>query len=974
MSGDIENNDKPGDPATAEEGSEFWTSREDNLYHMVVSAGLTKTTELNGFVITGGCARGSDSLGDYPGVVQSINRSYGGGIACYGSKNEVVSFYGKNLRITENDAGYGGGVYINAYANPVFVNTLIDNNYSVQGGGVYIYASGGVSSPPFPGLRSATASNVPLFTNVTIADNVAGDSGSGVYALRNAKLYNSIVWGNTPLTYTYQDDEGQQVTVPNGIFVSAAVNKQNSIIQDDFDPEDEDIDYPNYPLFVNPTDATISLRDYRLQLGSPAIDEGEDQYYYDAVGGEDNYLDDERDLGAIARIIGTAIDMGPYEADPCPPIVVWLGTVSADWQDSDNWYPAMVPASCTDVYIPGNVTTFPNLMAVTDPQENICRNIYFMPGAQLGQSQLLTYERAYVQLNYGKLASGSPDQKETTKEDLVSSGKYDRDAVTSEQRVQFGAATAGVTLGRERWNMLSSPLKNVVTGDYAFGGFPMSYILKFSSEGKKSDGTMFAHGSWLPFNNETTYEFKPGEGFGHFLYGMEDDLLSLDNGDLWDQVSNKPQKRPMGIRAEDQKFGLAHSNGIIHLPFFDDQYLSDAHRNHVYNEPAKESTFHNFWQGGPTGFADLYQFTGNTTTIPRANSNRFIAPNEEMDFTYNAGTIEEPGQQFVLIGNPFMSALDFDAFYLNNYDKIKQGYQIYQGTFDNGYFTYVSSDDRMIAPMQSFLVELNDTYNRQQPLNFRFIAATMAKTDASVKLRATAAAENVLTITASNPAGEVSTILRREDEAEDGFCNRDLSKILNTPVKSSVPNIYTVTTDASGTRRALVVNTVKTNSVMLPVGLFTAYSGAMKLTISGMDSYDGRVDFIDMKEGARIDISGRSSFEYPFENESQLNAKGEAKTNESRFMISLGDKITGLPGVVSLPVIASVSDDDLIILSGSSNEIKRVRVYNVGGQLLFSENNINADYYRKNGILSVSSVYVVEVESEQGVESIKVIK
>jgi len=84
----------------------------------------------------------------------------------------------------------GGGVYASSYTefyggDITFVNNIITENSSVEGGGTYASTSGG-----------------DLFlTNNTITENLCSDSGGGVFlkwlAWSPLNLYNNIIWGNS---------------------------------------------------------------------------------------------------------------------------------------------------------------------------------------------------------------------------------------------------------------------------------------------------------------------------------------------------------------------------------------------------------------------------------------------------------------------------------------------------------------------------------------------------------------------------------------------------------------------------------------------------------------------------------------------------------------------------------------------------------------------------------------------------------
>lgn len=100
---------------------------DDNNFHVVVAVGDLENALLDGFTVTGGNA---NSTGSYNVNNKGIYKNRGGGIYC-----RFSSPYFRNLIITGNIAtAFGGGVYNDDQANPIFVNTLVTNNISEKGG------------------------------------------------------------------------------------------------------------------------------------------------------------------------------------------------------------------------------------------------------------------------------------------------------------------------------------------------------------------------------------------------------------------------------------------------------------------------------------------------------------------------------------------------------------------------------------------------------------------------------------------------------------------------------------------------------------------------------------------------------------------------------------------------------------------------------------------------------------------------
>ncbi len=665
------------------------------------------------------------------------------------------------------------------------------------------------------------------------------------------------------------------------------------------------------------------------------------------------------------------------EVNFVPLVMVWdPQSGSVGWSDENNWYPKNqgLPKECTDVYIPGNSTTFP---ALVEGESNTCRDIYFMPGAQLGQPQLLNYRYAHVELDFGTGVLGSVQDKSVTKEDLIATG---RDSITSAQRVRFGAATSGATLTRDIWNMFSMPLGDVATGDFAFGGFPFSYIKKFDPvNGEES----FISGKWADYSNETTLKFSPGQGFGHFYYDYSPSpYYSMDHSSQWEGVKSANKliaPTPESISGSGVEFGLAQTNGILHLPYFADEELSNSHRSHTYSgvETSGTSSFY-FYRQAPRTAADFLQWTGGSSNTYRSSAAYRFIPEQvtfvenNLDFTYNAGTFE--AGDIVLIGNPYMSALDFDAFVAANSGSVKSGYQLFNGT--DGYEVYFNNSNPMIAPLQSVLVEAA----ADGDLNLVFTAQSMAKTDPSIKLKTTKGAkpaeQNKITIRAINSYGEVETIIRQSEYARDGFCEEDFSKIIAMPVMGYRPEVYTLANKDNGGKKALSVNTIQSYDIIIPVGIITAYTGNIKLEFTGMDNYGADIIFIDVEaEKPEINITGKDMFSYNFNYTPVIHSDGSAVATEDRFMIRISPKTTtGLDDRANDNIVSYVKNDDLIVSSSSGNLIKAIELYDVQGRLIFTEMNIQNAFYKAEGVLNTNGIYIVKICTEKETKEVKVIR
>jgi hypothetical protein len=281
----------------------------------------------------GGMRNGSGSNPALSSVTFSGNAAdNGGGMHNYASSPTLT-----DVTFSDNTADHGAGMYNISGSNPTLMDVAFSGNTATdEGGGMYNLAcsptltdvtfSGNSTSHEHGGGMynesgsSPTLDNVifsgnaaasygggmynrddsgPILTNVSFSGNAAGISGGGMFNHTSSPaIRNSILWGN-------QDSGGTDVYAQIDNYDSTPVISY-TLVQDysawgiDYDGNlDAD------PLFVTPVDpnrAPTTEGNLRLQLGSPAIDTG-----------DNSFVTVPTDLDGNARILGTAVDMGAYE-------------------------------------------------------------------------------------------------------------------------------------------------------------------------------------------------------------------------------------------------------------------------------------------------------------------------------------------------------------------------------------------------------------------------------------------------------------------------------------------------------------------------------------------------------------------------------------------------------------------------------------------------------------------------------------
>ena len=181
--------------------------------------------------------------------------------------------------------------------------------------------------------------------------------------------------------------------------------------------------------------------------------------------------------------------------------VTWQGTTDTDWETATNWSGGAVPTAEDDVIIPGGLSCYPTAAAAS-----VCRYLYMASGARLAGQELLTYEKAFVDVTLpaNRYVRFTPPLQET----------YTGDLFTAEQ-------------GGEWTNFENSHFAGVEGTSGPNRVFPgATYISMFAQAGTNYDAyynieARSATTTWDDPFNALAHRFTEGEGFD----------VWVDNGD-----------------------------------------------------------------------------------------------------------------------------------------------------------------------------------------------------------------------------------------------------------------------------------------------------------------------------------------------------------------------------------------------------------------------------------------------------------
>jgi hypothetical protein len=479
--------------------------------------------------------------------------------------------------------------------------------------------------------------------------------------------------------------------------------------------------------------------------------------------------------------------------------------------------------------------------------------------------------------------------------------------------------------------MLSMPLQQAYAADFYFGkageeSNPSMSIQRYDEDEGTSSGT----GAWR--DDSINVELNAGSPF----------ILYLDNNI---GTSN----------------GLGLSGGIIELPYFDDSFsgvLPNVHPGHSYSSPNSSISINS---GDVTSYnlaRDLsraYSLAGKDVSTP-------------LHFLVGA----QGNSAFALVGNPYMSSIDFDALSSNSSNSllIKSSYLIWTGEAYQGYsliggsvgFYEENNDiDSDIAPWQSFFVEKDeDLPEGQHQLNFDL--EEISPTSRGNTLKSSASKTDMLEIIAENPFAAVRTVIASLESGSSTVGKDDMSKLFSDV--NDVPDVYTLKPTANDEIAAVAVNVLDRQSgeTFIPLCLRTAYKGETKLKLSGMAAYDATISLIDRYENKEIDLTGLDSYVYTFNHAPKKSANTTVSTDD-RFEIRLNyGAITGTAYIPKAEAWVSGGDKSLDVYS--SQPIRRLTVYSPQGIVLKEITEINAAKYRVSSLST--GIYIVRIWTDAG--------
>ena len=569
----------------------------------------------------------------------------------------------------------------------------------------------------------------------------------------------------------------------------------------------------------------------------------------------------------------------------------WKGLVYDQQGNVTDTVEGYVPTSGTNVIIPklNNTLLYPYVVPEHDHshypmtigfEPHHCHNIYFAPGAKIHNQHLLEYDSAYVDM-----------------------------------QIQAGF-----------WNMVSAPMKNMVSGDMYIphegtwnGGRSKESSNPFEvSEFQGARYTDAAYAFWQGFYNTTV----------GMRYEGNTDLKNVSSAEfVYSNTLNQSFQAGSGY----QIYGLGPGeNGntgelTIRLPKPDEKhyyYTQEGYKSEKYD------------------------------VVPTTDRNR-LAYEPVDDVMTITLTNNEESDNF-LFGNPTMAFIDMQLFLETNKDVLNTVFHRVEASTWTASAELTMTQDRYLAPMSSVMLETKGKKPQQtisvkltpEHLTLNNMVSTIAEEPSPMPRRVVAQSSDrsmdseILTIYAFTTTAAARTVLATNPAANDYYQIGEDALFVSTGVESESAvvtplNMYTVA------EQVPMMADVRQGISRIPMAVLAAegyHTQSMQVAFYLSDNWTRECYLLDSITGERIRIMDGLviSVEMPLNHEQRYFIEGPDEYNAGT------DPGTGEGTTTSTSQLASgaahkmwaYAQDRSNIVVSASDVMKSVTLYDITGRAL----------------------------------------
>jgi hypothetical protein len=361
-------------------------------------------------------------------------------------------------------------------------------------------------------------------------------------------------------------------------------------------------------------------------------------------------------------------------------------------------------------------------------------------------------------------------------------------------------------------------------------------------------------------------------------------------------------------------------------------WIDGTNNSYTFDFPKSDMTY-SYWNpdGTPSNLppdqiptrANSYRFvyeTGNPSQAPAGG-----------EFSVSIDIQDNGVDNTAILGNPYMSHLDFIELYNQNKDILASGdYQIWNGySFDAVQTsTGISTHDelvRYIPQMQSVIVYGKAAGTK----NLKFSPAISVTAPNSYFRSGSDNTNNIIKMRVfRNGINESNTLIHYREGASNKYDEEDMYTFYSeTAVKPAV--IYSLVEGKSA-----IINTVGDLSTPVELGIRSQEKGELTIKVDDLGYFDSRFDpyLEDRLTGKKYNL--RENDSYTFSNET-----GDVV---SRFYLKFETGTTGIEDLEKSNISIYTDNQTLHVSCSTDDVIRKVEVFTLQGQVLLSKSEINS--------------------------------
>ena len=517
---------------------------------------------------------------------------------------------------------------------------------------------------------------------------------------------------------------------------------------------------------------------------------------------------------------------------------------------------------------------------------NLCDQIFFKAQAELLNQPYLIYNKAYV-------------EKEVT---------------------------------QNKWNIISTPLKDVYAGDFfvplTTGREDSKTAFQTMNFGETSDNRVYApvyQRNWdsnatQVVDRVTNYKAHDYNGTNISIDTISDVSMNVESL-YWSHVYNKLDEKyekgkGFALKAGDQYKQLS-AKWLFRLPKEDVEY--------TYFKP--DGWYSDLKVSVPK--PEKYMLN-----VPYSNEPSWLG---EISQPLTANT--HSNNLYYIVGNPYTASLSMYRFLNGNPSFARKVW-----TLDNGVLnahnipegTYNRKDDYIIEPMQGFFVKVKEGATVNQAY-FTLMMTTDRWISGGSAISETPAKMSINVVENGKRMAMAKVVVK--DDADDDFNDDEDIELLNNTELEDIPQVYTI----AGTQAA-ALNTLPKIGI-LPFGVIAKEKKMVAVELEANRYLDAPLYILDAKTGTYTPADHAIEIE--------ANEHGRYYITTAMYNIESDSEDNN--------ILCFSPQSGTITVSSIASNLASVRIYTIDGKLLTSASGINATSWHKQ---VATGIYIIKVATE----------